>query len=172
MKIIRYGSLKTNPLGKIFFAVSDKGLCMVSMNLKTKDKFVSQVRESFPGYKIAIGKDDLSQYQNELREYFSGIRKKFELPLDLTGRTIFQQKVLKACAKIPFGEVISYGDLAKKAGSPKASRAVGNTMAINPIPIVIPCHRVIASGNKMGGFSGGIHKKEILHSLEKIDFSK
>jgi len=102
----------------------------------------------------------------QLREYFSGDRTEFDLPLALDG-TPFQRAVWRKLMEIPYGETISYGELARRVGNPKASRAVGSANGANRIPIVIPCHRVIASGGKLGGFGGGLPVKEALLALEK-----
>jgi methylated-DNA-[protein]-cysteine S-methyltransferase len=102
----------------------------------------------------------------QLREYFSGHRKDFDLPLAPQG-TAFQRGVWRRLQEIPYGETISYGELAKRVGNPKASRAVGAANGQNPIPIVIPCHRVIGSNGKLTGFGGGLPTKEALLALEK-----
>ena len=107
----------------------------------------------------------LSEAKKQLSEYFSGHRKEFSLPLEAQG-TEFQKKVWKALQKIPFGRITTYGDLAKKVGAPKGARAVGSAMGKNPLPILVPCHRVLAQGGKIGGFSGGIALKEKLLSIE------
>src|SRR5713101_3621789 len=102
----------------------------------------------------------------QLREYFAGRRTEFDLPLEPEG-TLFQQTVWRHLRDIPFGETISYGELAKRAGNPKASRAVGAANGANPIPIVIPCHRVIGSNGKLTGYGGGLPIKEKLLALER-----
>jgi methylated-DNA-[protein]-cysteine S-methyltransferase len=102
----------------------------------------------------------------QLREYFSGRRTEFELPLAPQG-TAFQRGVWRQLQEIPYGETISYGELAKRVGNPKASRAVGAANGQNPIPIVIPCHRVIGSNGKLTGFGGGLPTKEALLALER-----
>ena len=101
----------------------------------------------------------------QLREYFAGRRSEFELPLAPEG-TEFQRTVWNRLREIPYGETISYGELAKRVGNPKASRAVGAANGQNPIPIVIPCHRVIGSNGKLTGFGGGLPVKEALLALE------
>jgi methylated-DNA-[protein]-cysteine S-methyltransferase len=103
--------------------------------------------------------------QTQLAEYFNGKRKNFDLPLSLTG-TEFQVSVLKALLEIPYGETRSYGAIAKQIGRPKAVRAVGAANGRNPIPIIVPCHRVIGSSGDMTGFGGGIDTKEALLRLE------
>jgi methylated-DNA-[protein]-cysteine S-methyltransferase len=107
----------------------------------------------------------VGEAMRQLREYFAGRRSEFELPLAPEG-TEFQRTVWKRLREIPYGETISYGELAKRVGNPKASRAVGAANGQNPIPIVIPCHRVIGSNGKLTGFGGGLPVKEALLALE------
>ncbi len=101
----------------------------------------------------------------QLREYFAGKRQRFDLPLAPEG-TAFQRGVWRRLREIPYGQTISYGELAKRVGNPKASRAVGAANGQNPIPIVIPCHRVIGANGKLTGFGGGLPVKEALLRLE------
>jgi methylated-DNA-[protein]-cysteine S-methyltransferase len=101
----------------------------------------------------------------QLNEYFAGSRKEFDLPLRFNG-TEFQVSVLKALREIPYGETTSYGEIAKRIGRPKAVRAVGAANGRNPIPIVVPCHRVIGSTGDLTGFGGGLDTKEALLRLE------
>ena len=105
------------------------------------------------------------EVRKQLNEYFSGARKEFDLPLSLDG-TEFQVSVLEALQTIPYGETTSYGAIAKQIGRPKAVRAVGAANGRNPIPIVVPCHRVIGSGGDLTGFGGGLDTKEALLRLE------
>lgn len=101
----------------------------------------------------------------QLREYFAGERKRFDLPLDPEG-TDFQQSVWKALGDIPFGKTISYMDLAKKLGDPKAIRAVAAANGKNPLWVVVPCHRVVGSDGSLTGYAGGIHRKKWLLNHE------
>jgi methylated-DNA-[protein]-cysteine S-methyltransferase len=101
----------------------------------------------------------------QLSEYFAGTRKRFEIPLKLSG-TEFQVSVLEALQDIPYGETTSYGTIAKRIGRPKAVRAVGAANGRNPLPIVVPCHRVIGSTGDLTGFGGGLDTKEALLRLE------
>ena len=101
----------------------------------------------------------------QLEEYFAGTRKEFDLPLHLSGSD-FQVQVLKELQQIPYGETTSYGEIAKRIGRPKAMRAVGAANGRNPIPIIIPCHRVIGSSGDLTGFGGGLDTKEALLRLE------
>jgi len=117
---------------------------------------------------------DLScKASKQLECYFQGALQQFDLPIDLSGFTAFRQDVLFLTMKIPYGEVISYGTLAFQAGSPGAARAVGGAMAANPVPIIIPCHRVVAASGALTGYSGagGILMKKILLNLEGADFT-
>jgi methylated-DNA-[protein]-cysteine S-methyltransferase len=107
----------------------------------------------------------VGQAIKQLREYFAGRRAEFDLPLAPAG-TEFQRAVWRNLQDIPYGETISYGELARRVGNPKASRAVGAANGQNPIPIVIPCHRVIGANGKLTGFGGGLPTKEALLALE------
>jgi methylated-DNA-[protein]-cysteine S-methyltransferase len=107
----------------------------------------------------------LREAARQLKEYFAGKRTSFDLPLEPDG-TAFQKTVWKNLCDIPYGETISYGELARRVGNPKAARAVGAANGQNPLPIVVPCHRVIGSNGKMTGFGGGIPVKEALLALE------
>ncbi|MDD2266872.1 methylated-DNA--[protein]-cysteine S-methyltransferase [Sulfuricurvum sp.] len=111
----------------------------------------------------------LLQLSNELEEYFAGNRTVFTLPLNPNG-TSFQKEVWETLLTIPYGKTISYASEAERFGNPKATRAVANANGRNPIAILIPCHRVIATGGGLGGYSGGLWRKEFLLSLEKDDF--
>ena len=101
----------------------------------------------------------------QLNEYFLGKRRSFDIPIRFSG-TDFQQLVWKELINIPYGTTTSYGELARRIGNPKAVRAVGMANGQNPIPIIIPCHRVIGSNGKLTGFGGGVHNKAMLLSLE------
>jgi methylated-DNA-[protein]-cysteine S-methyltransferase len=107
----------------------------------------------------------VGEAMRQLREYFAGRRSEFDLPLAPEG-TEFQRNVWKRLQEIPYGETISYGELARRIGNPNASRAVGAANGSNPIPIVIPCHRVIGANGKLTGFGGGLPTKEALLALE------
>jgi methylated-DNA-[protein]-cysteine S-methyltransferase len=104
----------------------------------------------------------------ELDEYFEGRRRRFDLRLDLDGISEFSRRVLDELALVPYGGVTSYGELAAAAGFPRAARAVGNVMNRNPIAIVLPCHRVIASDGTLGGYGGNLSRKRTLLALEGV----
>jgi len=110
-------------------------------------------------------KGTVGEAMRQLREYFSGKRREFDLPLAPEG-TPFQKIVWRGLQAIPYGETISYGELARRVGNPKASRAVGAANGKNPLPIVVPCHRVIGAGGKLVGFGGGLPVKRALLAIE------
>ena len=112
-----------------------------------------------------LNEEPFAAVRQQLEEYFAGDRKDFDLPLHLSG-TEFQVQVLEELQRIPYGETTSYGDIAQRIGRPKAMRAVGAANGRNPIPIVIPCHRVIGSSGDLTGFGGGLDTKEALLRLE------
>jgi len=112
-------------------------------------------------------RDVLGNAADQLEEYFSGTRTRFDLPLELDG-TPFQKEVWLALAEIPYGETVSYAELASMVGRPNAFRAVGQANGANPIPIVLPCHRVVASGGRIGGYGGGLDMKRRLLAIEGV----
>jgi O-6-methylguanine DNA methyltransferase len=117
----------------------------------------AEVREAYAPQRAAIA---------QVLEYLEGKREGFEIPLDLRG-TPFQRKVYEAVARIPYGETRSYADVARRIRSPRAVRAVGAANGANPIPLVVPCHRVIASDGKLGGYGGGLRLKAQLLAMER-----
>jgi len=118
--------------------------------------------------------DVLPRFQNQLRDYFSGQPVRFDVDIDLHDVTDFQRRVLEACATIDYGSTLTYRQLAELVGRPRAARAVGNAMARNPLPLVIPCHRVVAGNGKLGGFSAeqGVALKERLLAMEAASASR
>jgi len=110
----------------------------------------------------------LDDVRRELDEYFEGRRHDFDLPIDWSLASEFGRRILKATAAIPFGQVSTYGKVAAQAGNPKASRAAGRALGANPIPIVVPCHRVIGSSGQLTGYTGGLHRKVALLQIEGV----
>ncbi len=146
---------------KIIVLVSRKGIKKLSLNPK------ENIPELSSSTKLHNDDPYLFGAFNQLREYFSGERKKFNLPLDLEG-TEFQNKVWKELQKIPYGKTISYKTLSEKIGNVKAIRAVGKANGQNPVAIIIPCHRVIGSNGSLTGYAGGLDIKEKLLLLEGV----
>ena len=104
--------------------------------------------------------------EREVRQYLAGRRRRFTVPVDLSGLPAFQRRVLETLRRVPYGRTITYGRLASEAGRPRAARAVGQAMAHNPVPLIVPCHRVVASSGGLGGFGGGLALKRRLLALE------
>jgi len=146
------------PIGKLTLVASPKGLQQVIFGAK-----------KLPTAKSVSSKasEHLTQTERQLREYFAGKRKKFSIKLDISG-TEFQESVWYALNKIAYGKTVSYAQQAKLVRKPKAFRAVGSANGKNPIPIVVPCHRVIASNGGLGGYSLGLKMKRQLMKLEGI----
>jgi methylated-DNA-[protein]-cysteine S-methyltransferase len=118
--------------------------------------------------RILEGPARLDDVRRQLDEYFEGGRHDFELPIDWSLSHGFTQKILQAIAAIPFGSTSNYRDVATAAGNPRATRAAGNACGANPIPIVVPCHRVLRTGGGLGGYTGGVHRKETLLTIEGV----
>jgi methylated-DNA-[protein]-cysteine S-methyltransferase len=147
-----------SPIGTLLIAGDDIAIHFISFPRNGKaQKPREEWRESARG--------PVGEAIRQLREYFAGARTDFDLPLAPEG-TEFQRSVWRRLQEIPYGETISYGELARRIGNPQASRAVGSANGSNPIPIVIPCHRVIGSNGKLTGFGGGLPVKEALLGLE------
>jgi len=155
-----YYTKTTTPVGKLTLVANEQSLVAI---LWEGD---STKRVRLPKLQKNSEHPVLQETERQLREYFLGTRDSFDLPLDPQG-THFQQRVWTALRKIPYGETRSYGELAKRLGAPKASRAVGAANGRNPISIVVPCHRVIGSDGSLTGFAGGIKTKEKLLKLER-----
>jgi methylated-DNA-[protein]-cysteine S-methyltransferase len=107
-----------------------------------------------------------AQAEREIIEYLAGRRREFTVPVDMANVPPFHEKVLRACRRIPYGKTLTYAELAGRAGSPRAARAVGQAMARNPLALVVPCHRVVATGGGLGGYGGGLDLKRRLLKLE------
>ena len=161
--IIRWSDMNS-PLGKLFVAVSDRGVCAVEFGRRNA-KFTSHLKTRARLEKNARA---VAPIMKQLREYFSGRRTHFDLPVELSSLTPFQREVLAITGRIPFGQAWSYQRVAREMGRAKASRPVGQALGRNPIPVIIPCHRVIASDGTLGGYSGGsgLDSKRWLLQLE------
>lgn len=153
-----YTTFSIKGIGFTVYA-SEQGIIKIGLNEKP-------LKTLFPN-RLKLKERDpyLFGAADQLREYFHDGRKKFDVPLDLRG-TEFQKKVWKQLSKIAFGKVCSYIDVARKLGNSKLTRAVGRANGANPVPIIIPCHRVIYSNGQLGGYSGGLEIKKILLELE------
>lgn len=163
---ISYRSMPS-PLGELFLASTGEGLCRVSW-FTPESAFVMEIEEQWQRTAIreAPGDGALAEAARQLTQYFEGRRQTFALPLDLARTRPFQREVLLKLLKVPYGEVVTYGELAALCGRPRAARAVGGAMRGNPLPIVVPCHRVLPSAGGLGGFGGRPELKWRLLELE------
>ncbi len=155
------------PIGNIKIAASSKGVCYIELVSMTNDSFENQFTKLFGVHPVKHN-TYCKEIETSLTQYFSGALKEFKLPIDLIIGTDFQKKVWKCLKTVPFGNIKTYKWVAEKIDMPKACRAVGNANGQNPIPIIIPCHRIVCSDGKLGGFSSGIDIKKKLLALEKI----
>ncbi len=155
-----------SPVGKLLVAVTPRGLVRVAyLDADDEDRVLEQLSASIsPRILRAPGR--LDEPRRELDEYFAGARKRFEIPLDWRLTRGFPRRVLQATARIPYGEVSSYKRIADAAGSPRGHRAAGTALGHNPIPIVVPCHRVLHAGGGLGGYTGGLERKRFLLGVE------
>jgi methylated-DNA-[protein]-cysteine S-methyltransferase len=148
--VIHWGAMDA-PVGRIFVAASGQGLCALNFGVG-EGEFLGRLD---PRARLDSSPSAVALITGQLKEYFARERFHFELPLDLSGLTPFQCRVLETLLRIPRGGVWTYRRLAGELGRPRSSRPVGQALAHNPIPIIIPCHRVIASDGNLGGYSGG-----------------
>jgi methylated-DNA-[protein]-cysteine S-methyltransferase len=164
MAVVYYASFGSKLLNRVFVASTEKGVCRIDFHI-TEKEFLAQLRRQVSG---TIVKDDRPNRKvlSQLRKYLEGKLKKFDCPLDMEG-TSFQKRVWRALEKIPYGKTRSYADVARTIGHPKAFRAVGNANGSNPVPIIVPCHRVIESNGGLGGYGSGIGIKKRLLDLER-----
>jgi methylated-DNA-[protein]-cysteine S-methyltransferase len=153
-----------SPVGDLFVGVSDRGLCVISYETNPELQ-VERLARGF-GSRVLRSPRPIDPTRRQLDEYFEGKRRKFELEVDLRLARDFGRTVLEELGRVPFGEVTTYGALAARAGKPRAARAVGTIMNRNPIPIVLPCHRVVGANGSLVGYAGGLDRKQQLLRLE------
>lgn len=161
-------ALVDTPLGRVLAARTERGLARLAYeDLNGGVERILELLSERLSPRLLEGPAKLDEVRRELDEYFAGRRRGFDIPIDLSHvRAPFGRRLLEACARIPFGETSSYREMATAAGSPKAVRAAGNALGANPIPIVVPCHRVLRTGGGLGGYTGGLERKQLLLELE------
>lgn len=152
-------------IGTIYVASTSKGVCKISIPASTKKEFYDWIGNHFNEAEVVESADKNEQIADELERYFDRKLAQFRCKLDPHG-TAFQRKVWSELRRVPYGTVITYKQLAKRVGTPHGFQAVGRANATNPLPIVIPCHRVVGSNNDLVGFGAGIKTKEFLLRLE------
>ncbi|MGM8364078.1 methylated-DNA--[protein]-cysteine S-methyltransferase [Virgibacillus sp. W0181] len=150
---------------ELHVAATENGLCYVSLPNESFDKFEKWARKYAPDYKLQASNQYLQANIKELKRYLDGEELNFSILVDLRG-TPFQQSVWKTLKEIPYGETCTYSQIADQIGKPKAVRAVGSAIGANPLPIVIPCHRVIGKNGTLTGYRGGLDMKKHLLKLE------
>jgi methylated-DNA-[protein]-cysteine S-methyltransferase len=154
-----------SPVGTLLVAATKRGLVRVGFGTEDPDDVIEELAAELSP-RILEAPARLDEIRRELDEYFDGTRTVFEVPVDMVLTRGFTRKVLQATARIPFGSVSTYKDVARKAGNERAYRAAGNALGSNPIPIVVPCHRVLHSTGGLGGYGGGLDVKRYLLTLE------
>ena len=161
---VAYAEVDT-PVGQLVLAATRRGLVRITFPVETTETVLEQLSASVSP-RILESPERLDDARRELDRYFEGKLQDFDLPLDWQLTSGFYRKVLRATARIPYGKTRSYTEMATKAGSPRAVRATGTALGSNPLPIVVPCHRVLRSGGALGGYGGGLEVKQTLLELE------
>jgi methylated-DNA-[protein]-cysteine S-methyltransferase len=157
-----------SPLGPLHAAGTARGLVMLAYGDESLDRRLERLADEVSP-RILEAPARLDPVRRQLAEYFEGRRRRFEVPIDWSLTRGYAREVLRRTAEIPYGGASSYAEIAYLAGSPRAWRAAGNALARNPIPIVVPCHRVLASGGRIGGYTGGLDRKRFLLGLEGVE---
>jgi methylated-DNA-[protein]-cysteine S-methyltransferase len=162
---VAYASVDS-PLGPLVVAATPNGLVRVSYSEFRGEEEVLEELARRVSPRVLEAPARLDGVRRELDEYFDGRRQGFGVPIDWSHLAGFTREVLRATAKIGFGDVSTYAGVAAAAGSPRAVRAAGNALGANPMPVIVPCHRVLRTGGSLGGYTGGIERKEFLLRLE------
>lgn len=154
-----------SPVGPLVVAATPRGLVRISYVFEDPELVVEDLAQRISP-RVLEAPERLDEVRRELDQYFERKRTDFDVPIDWSLTKGFTRKVLRATARVPYGATSTYREVATRAGSPRASRAAGNALGSNPIPIVVPCHRILHSGGGMGGYTGGLDKKIFLLTLE------
>jgi methylated-DNA-[protein]-cysteine S-methyltransferase len=155
-----------SPLGKLVVAATPRGLVRLAYTGSRSESEVLEDLAARLSPRILEAPVRLDRARRELDEYFEGERRGFDLPIDWSLTRGFAGQVLRQTARIGFGKTSTYAEVASRAGSPRAVRAAGNALGANPLPVVVPCHRVLRTGGALGGYTGGIERKQFLLRLE------
>jgi len=161
---VAFDVITDTPVGPLLVGVTDHGLCRISYDADAEHHLESLAKQFGP--RVLRSPKPIEHVRRELDEYFEGRRRHFELATDIRGLSAYNQKVLAELAHVEYGHTTTYGALAALAGNPRAARAVGTIMNRNPIPIVLPCHRVVGVSGSLTGYAGGLDRKEQLLRLE------
>src|SRR5262245_50673524 len=157
-----------SPLGPLHAAQTPRGLVLLAYGDVPLDERLERLaREISP--RVLEDPARLDPVRRQLDEYFAGRRRRFEVPIDWSPLHGYTREVLRRTAEIPYGRASSYAEIAIQAGSPRGWRAAGNALGPNPMPIIVPCHRVLASSGEIGGYTGGLERKRFLLALEGVE---
>jgi methylated-DNA-[protein]-cysteine S-methyltransferase len=155
-----------SPLGGLLLAATERGLVRLAyIDFEDEERVLEELARTVSPRVLAAPRK-LDEPRRELEEYFTGARTDFELAVDWRLTHGFGRRVLRVTAQIPYGSVATYKEVATAAGSPRGSRAAGNALGTNPLPIVVPCHRVLHTGGGIGGYTGGLERKRLLLGVE------
>ena len=157
--------LMDSPLGPLWIAVGPRGVVGIHYG-EPDERELARISRTY-GPAVLPDPARCGRVESELDQYFAGRRRAFDVEVDLTPLTPFQRRILAATSKVPYGAVTTYRTVARNAGNEQASRAAGGALGANPIPIVVPCHRVVATGGSLGGYAGGLAAKRRLLALER-----
>ena len=163
---VGYGYIDS-PLGHLTVAATPRGLLRVAYPSNDPDHVLEELAAKVSP-RLLEAPAFIDEVRRELDEYFDGRRERFDLPLDWTLTRGFVRRVLRATSRIDYGHVRSYREVARSAGNERAVRAAGNALGSNPMPVVVPCHRVVRTGGALGGYTGGLERKEFLLGLEGV----
>jgi methylated-DNA-[protein]-cysteine S-methyltransferase len=156
--------LTDSPVGELLVAATERGVCRISFDPEPEAELEWLARAY--GARVLRSPRPLDESRRELDEYFEGRRREFDLEVDLAGLPSFQQLVLEELQRVPYGATATYGGLADRIGRPRAARAVGGALNRNPVPVVVPCHRIVGSSGSLVGYAGGLERKRHLLALE------
>lgn len=156
-----------SPVGPVWVGSTSTGICTVGLGDGQPEGFFAWLSRRIGAEQPREKPEALEAALAQLREYFSGGRRVFDLPLDVRG-TAFQRAAWSKVARIPYGATMTYGEIARRIGKPRAARAVGAAMAANPLPLLVPCHRVIGANGSLVGYGGGLEMKAALLRLEGV----
>ena len=161
---VAYDVFDDTPIGSLLVGVTDRGVCRIWFDPEPERDLELLAR--LHGTRVLRASAPVERVRRELDEYFAGRRRHFDIEVDVRALPSYNQRVLEELARVEYGTTTTYGALAAKSGNPRAARAVGTVMNRNPIPIVLPCHRVVGSTGKLTGYAGGLDRKERLLRLE------
>jgi methylated-DNA-[protein]-cysteine S-methyltransferase len=161
---VAFDVIDDTPIGPLLVGVTDRGVCRISFDPHPEAHLELLARQFGP--RVLRSSKPVERVRRELDEYFAGGRQRFDVQPDVRFLPAYNQRVLEELAQVEYGRTTTYGTLAARAGNPRAARAVGLVMNRNPIPVVLPCHRVVGASGSLTGYAGGLDRKELLLRLE------